>query len=117
MPIGRRLPTCPTCFQQHRPSFLESFGAAGKGPNEIVDGLYRLCALINRSIRSTVYKTEFGEDGLGAVIKIREYESSGSEELVERWRNAMELAHPNLLKIYATGPYRCSNSQRNECAT
>jgi hypothetical protein len=71
--------------------------------DEIVDGLYRLGALINRSIRSTVYKTEFGEHGLRAVIKIREYESSGSEELLERWRNAMELAHPNLLKIYATG--------------
>ncbi len=71
--------------------------------DEIVDGLYRLGALINRSIRSTVYKTEFGEDRLRAVIKIREYGSSSSEELVERWRNAMELAHPNLLKIYATG--------------
>jgi serine/threonine protein kinase len=71
--------------------------------DEIVDGLYRLGALINRSIRSTVYKTEFGKDGLRAAIKIREYESSGSEELMERWRNAMELAHPNLLKIYATG--------------
>jgi|SRR5579863_2342489 len=71
--------------------------------DEIVDGLYRLGALINRSIRSTVYKTEFGEDGLPAAIKIREYESPGSEELMERWRNAMELSHPNLLKIYATG--------------
>jgi hypothetical protein len=71
--------------------------------DEIVDGLYRLGALINRSIRSTVYKTEFGEDGLRAVIKIRECDSSSSEELVEQWRNAMELAHPNLLKIYATG--------------
>src|SRR5580698_5490833 len=71
--------------------------------DEVVDGSYRLGALINRSIRSTVYKTEFGDDGLPAVIKIREYESPGSEELMERWRNAMELAHPNLVKIYATG--------------
>jgi hypothetical protein len=71
--------------------------------DEIVDGLYRLGAVINRSIRSTVYKTEFGEDGLRAVIKIREYESPSSEELLEQWRNAMELAHPNLLKIYASG--------------
>jgi hypothetical protein len=71
--------------------------------DEIVDGLYRLGPLISRSIRSTVYKTEFGEDGLRAVIRICEYESSSSEELLERWRNAMELAHPNLLKIYATG--------------
>ncbi len=71
--------------------------------DEIVDGSYRLGAVIKRSIRSTVYKTEFGEDGLPAVIKIREYESPESDELLERWRNAMELAHPNLLKIYAAG--------------
>ena len=71
--------------------------------DEIVDGSYRLGALIKRSIRSTVYKTEFGEEGLPAVIKIRESESPGSEELLERWRNGMELAHPNLLKLYATG--------------
>jgi eukaryotic-like serine/threonine-protein kinase len=71
--------------------------------DEIVDGAYRLGALIKRSIRSTVYKTEFGADGLPAVIKIREYEAPGSDELLERWRNAMELEHPNLLKIYAAG--------------
>jgi hypothetical protein len=71
--------------------------------DEIVDGLYRLGAVINRSIRSAVYKTEFGEDGLPAVIKITECESSGSEELMARWRNAMGLSHPNLLTIYATG--------------
>ena len=71
--------------------------------DEIVDGVYRLGALIHRSIRSTVYNTEFGEAALPAVIKIRECESSGPEELLEQWRNAMELAHPNLLKIYATG--------------
>ena len=71
--------------------------------DEIVDGSYRLGALIKRSIRSTVYKTVFGEHELPAVIKIREYESPGADELLERWRNAMELEHPNLLKIYATG--------------
>jgi eukaryotic-like serine/threonine-protein kinase len=71
--------------------------------DEIVDGLYRLGAVISRSIRSTVYNTEFGEDGLQAAIKIRECESPGSEELPARWRDAMELAHPNLLKVYATG--------------
>jgi hypothetical protein len=71
--------------------------------DEIVDGLYPLGALIKRSIRSTVYKTEFGRDRLRAAIKIHEYESPGSEEQLERWRNAMELVHPNLLKIYATG--------------
>lgn len=71
--------------------------------DEIIDGSYRLGAVINRSIRSTLYRTEFGEDGRPAVIKIREFESPGSDEQLERWRSAMELAHPNLLKIYAAG--------------
>jgi hypothetical protein len=70
---------------------------------EIVAGAYRLGALIRRSVRSVVYETEFGEDALPAVIKIREMEGDGAENLVARLRNAGELAHPNLLKIYSAG--------------
>jgi eukaryotic-like serine/threonine-protein kinase len=70
---------------------------------EMVDGTYRLGALIRRSVRSVVYETEFGEGALPAVIKIRETEGEGAENLIERLRNAGELAHPNLLKIYSVG--------------
>ena len=70
---------------------------------EIVAGTYRLGALIRRSVRSVVYETEFGEGALPAVIKIRETEGEGAENLIERLRNAGELAHPNLLKIYSVG--------------
>lgn len=78
-------------------------------PNEeMVDGTYRLGALIRRSVRSVVYETEFGDNALPAVIKIREVESVGTEDLVARLPNAGELAHPNLThpnlqKIYSAG--------------
>ncbi len=70
---------------------------------EIVDGTYRLGALIRRTVRSVVYETEFGEHALPAVIKIRETEGAEAETLIARLRQASELAHPNLLKIYAAG--------------
>src|SRR5580698_6243318 len=70
---------------------------------EIVDGTYRLGALIRRTVRSVVYETDFGEGTIPAVIKIREMEGADAEDLVARLRKAGELEHPNLLKIYAAG--------------
>jgi hypothetical protein len=70
---------------------------------EIVDGGYPLGALIRRSVRSAIYETQFGEDAVPAVIKIREVESLEAENLTQRLWNVAELEHPNLLKIYATG--------------
>jgi tRNA A-37 threonylcarbamoyl transferase component Bud32 len=70
---------------------------------ELVDGRYPLMAEISRLGRSTVYETEQGDNHEPAVIKVRErYESEG-EAPADRWRSAMELAHPNLLKIYDVG--------------
>jgi tRNA A-37 threonylcarbamoyl transferase component Bud32 len=70
---------------------------------ELVDGRYPIGAEISRLGRSTVYETEHGEKHEPAVLKVRErYESEG-EAPADRWRAAMGLAHPNLLKIYAVG--------------
>ncbi len=70
---------------------------------EIVDGAYRLGALIRRSVRSVVYETEFGDGALPAVIKIRETDGADADHLVARLRRACEFAHPNLLNIYSAG--------------
>jgi cell division septation protein DedD len=72
---------------------------------EVVDGIYPLGALIRRSARSAIYETEFseGEAAVPAVIRIREVESAEAENLIQRLWNIGDLAHPNLLKIYATG--------------
>lgn len=84
---------------------------------EVVDGTYRLGPLIRRTVGSTVYETEFGrfngrlnEDALPTVIKIREVEPAAAEILALQLRNASELDHPNLLKIYATGSSVLNNA-------
>ena len=67
---------------------------------------YRLGAVVRRSVRSTVYETLFAEatgEMRPAVIKMREIEEAGAEPGVTRWRDAMELSHPNLLRIYDAG--------------
>src|SRR6185312_1191049 len=70
---------------------------------ELVDGRYPIGTEISRMGRSTVYETEHGDDHKPAVIKVRErYESEG-EAPADRWRSAMKLAHPNLLRIYDVG--------------
>jgi hypothetical protein len=70
---------------------------------ELVDGVYSLGAAIRRSVRGAIYETEFGEGAIPAVIKIREVESAEAESLIQRLWNVGQLAHPNLLKTYATG--------------
>jgi hypothetical protein len=79
---------------------------------EIVDGLYPLGALIGRSVGSAIYETEFGEGegAVPAVIRIREVESAEAENLRQLLRNVSQLAHPNLLKIYATGSSRLNGN-------
>jgi serine/threonine protein kinase len=73
------------------------------GHEQLVDGRYPIKAEISRLGRSTVYETEHGDNHEPAVIKVRErYESEG-EVPADRWRSAMGLAHPNLLKMYDVG--------------
>ncbi len=72
---------------------------------ELVDGVYPLGAPIRLSAHNAVYETEVSEgDGVvPAVIRIREVEPAEAEELKARLRDAAELAHPNLLRVYASG--------------
>lgn len=69
-------------------------------------GDYRLGAVIKRSTSGTVYETEVrGDDGVTrpAAIKVRELDAEAATILVNRYRNAMPLEHPNLLRLYAAG--------------
>lgn len=70
---------------------------------QIVGGEYRLGAVLHRSVASTVYETEFGDHAHRAVLKIRLLETPDAGRDQSRWREAMELTHPNLLRIYAVG--------------
>ena len=82
--------------------------AAGSGghSDESLLGSYRLGAVIRRSVAAAVYETEFrGEDGQTrpAVIKVRELDAAATEATVRQWRSAMQLQHPHLLRLYASG--------------
>jgi len=69
---------------------------------DLVVGQYRIGAVISRSTRSTVYETEPGDHD-AAVVKVRERNTDDGDDSINRWRSAMELVHPNLLKIHAAG--------------
>jgi tRNA A-37 threonylcarbamoyl transferase component Bud32 len=68
---------------------------------EVVDGTYRLGAVVSRSVRSVVYETEAGAGP--AVIKVREAEPADAAQQAERWKEAMKFSHPNLLRVYGAG--------------
>ncbi|HEX4274901.1 MAG TPA: protein kinase [Bryobacteraceae bacterium] len=68
-----------------------------------VDGVYRLGAILGRSAGGVVYETSFGDEKIPAAIKICRGDLIESAPLLDRWRGAMTLSHPNLLRIYAAG--------------
>lgn len=72
----------------------------------IVDGKYKLGAVIRRSVQSTIYETEVIDDRgrvRPAVIRVRERNEENSESKLKQWRDAMQLTHPNLLRLFAAG--------------
>jgi hypothetical protein len=73
--------------------------------HDAVEGIYPLGALLGRSAGGVVYETTFGEgdDARAAAIKIARGDLEESGEILERWRNAATLSHPNLLRTYAAG--------------
>ena len=73
-----------------------------RSQDQIVGGTYRLGVVIHESAAGAVYETEFGSDGRPAVVKVRRLET-GLEGLASRWRVGIDLVHPNLLRVYASG--------------
>ncbi len=71
--------------------------------DQMIDGMYSLGAVVQRSAAGAVYETEFGDNARPAAIKIRFPENPGSARLVEQWQKAIELTHPHLLRVYAAG--------------
>jgi serine/threonine protein kinase len=68
-----------------------------------VAGVYRLGAVVRGSADGCIYETEFGDDRRPAVIRIAQLDPNEAERSEDRWRNAISLAHPNLLRVYAAG--------------
>jgi hypothetical protein len=62
--------------------------------------------VVQRSLAGAVYETEFrGHDGdtRPAVIKVRELDDDAAMTAVRRYRGAMTLEHPHLLRLYTAG--------------
>lgn len=66
-------------------------------------GVYRVGRVLHQSGTGAIHETEFGDSGERAVIKIRRGDTPEAEELVGRWLKAVDLEHPNLLRVYAAG--------------
>ncbi|MDE3197390.1 MAG: SPOR domain-containing protein [Acidobacteriota bacterium] len=76
---------------------------------QTIEHKFRLGAILRRKAGCSIFETEFqGSDGTSrpAVIRICEFEEDEGERLVARWRRAMELEHPNLLKSFDAGVSR-----------
>jgi serine/threonine protein kinase len=74
-----------------------------RNQDQVVGGLYHLGAVVRRSAAGSVYETEFGDDACPAVLKTRRVDTQESQRLAMRWENAVDLIHPNLLRMYAAG--------------
>jgi eukaryotic-like serine/threonine-protein kinase len=74
-----------------------------RSSEQIVGGQYRIGAPLGESADGAVYETEFGDDARPAVVKIRRADTEEADRLIARWRQAFDLSHPNLIRLYATG--------------
>lgn len=71
-----------------------------------IDGIYRLGAVVRRSIKGTVYETEHIDEyreRRPAVIRIVEGSRDDLRATLKRWQDAKELSHPNLARLFAAG--------------
>lgn len=82
-----------------------NFPARGRNEtieHQTVEGTWRLGAVLHHSATGVVYETECGDDAHPAVIKTRRLET-GSAPFARQWSRGIELVHPNLLRVYASG--------------
>jgi len=69
--------------------------------DEAVGGIYRLGKLVHASGGSAVYETEYGEAAQPALIELRQGGTPQAERRLALWRQALDLSHPHLLRLYA----------------
>ncbi len=72
----------------------------------IIDGKFKLGAIVNRSIAGTIYQTQYEQDAgssVPAVIKILDLDPERTKSTLRRWLNALDLVHPSLLRLFVAG--------------
>ena len=75
----------------------------------LVDGRFPLRQYLGGSEHSAVFLTERGP-GQSAAIKFVPFDSATADPQLARWRQAAELSHPHLLRIFETGRCRIEDA-------
>jgi TonB family protein len=73
---------------------------------QVVDGQFPLVKHLGGSDHSVVFATQRGKDkGEKAAIKFIQADASNADAQITRWKQAAQLSHPNLIKVFECG--RC----------
>ena len=75
----------------------------------IVGGRFPLGPYLGGSKCSAVYLTDFG--GRRAVVKLIGADTPDAQAQLSRWEAALNVAHPNLLRVYDTGLWHADEEQ------
>ncbi|HYL69022.1 MAG TPA: TonB family protein [Candidatus Limnocylindria bacterium] len=71
---------------------------------QVVDGQFQLREYLGGSPHSAVFLTEYGEGGSQkAAIKLIPADPDSADLQLSRWRQAVKLLHPHLLRIFQVG--------------
>lgn len=73
---------------------------------QVIDGRFPLVKHLGGSDHSVVFATQRGKDkNEKAAIKFIQADAANADAQLARWKQAAQLSHPNLIKVYESG--RC----------
>lgn len=83
-----------------------------KWEGQVVDGKFPLRQYLGASESSAVFLTEHTAQGLPkAAIKLLATDPARAEAQLARWKQAAQLSHPHLLRIFDAGRCRLENTE------
>ncbi len=72
---------------------------------QLINGQFSLLEHVGGSDHSVVFRTQRGKNQEKAAIKFVQVDAANAEAQLARWKQAAQLAHPNLIKLFESG--RC----------
>ncbi len=78
---------------------------SGDWVGHVIDGQFTLVQRLGSSQGADVFLTEFGDPPRKATIKLIPADADDAEIRVAAWQAAVNLSHPHLIQVYASG--RC----------
>jgi TonB family protein len=90
---------------------MASIAALKTWEGNVVDGKFPLRQWLGGSEHSAVFLTERGSNAPNkAAIKLIAAEGAEADHQLARWRAAAQLAHPSLIRVFATGRARLNGT-------